>query len=329
MSVFEDSVAYRPFKYPFAVEAAKKHAIDMFWDVHQIDLLDDLRQYNSPTGLATPNVTHEVNKQILDKILCLFTELDKTVAEGYTKLLPHIKNNEIRNMLMTFAAREVVHQRAYALAAEAFGFSDDDWKAFSKYVEMQAKIEVMSHDEDLTSKLGCAKLLARILLGEGVGLFAAFACLLNFKRQGLLMGFNDVNQWSLADEQEHVSNNIRVLKLMMKDLTSWERVALQQHISKLADEYMKAEFMFINLLGEIGEQQDLTREELMRYIDYLRCLRLYELEILDLQFVPENPLPWMEWMLTGKKHDNFFEKRVTEYSHEGLSGKVDYTKYVK
>ena len=41
----------------------------------------------------------------------------------------------------------------------------------------------------------------------------------------------------------------------------------------------------------------------------------------------KNPLPWMEWLLSGEKHDNFFEKRVTSYNHLGLVGGVDYEKY--
>ena len=135
MSVFKASESYRPFLYTWAVEAARKHSIDMFWDIHQIELQDDLRQYNSKDGLATANVTHAENKKILDDTLCLFTEMDKTVGEGYTNLLPLIKNNEIRNMMLTFAQREVVHQRGYALAAETFGFTDGDWRRFAEYVE--------------------------------------------------------------------------------------------------------------------------------------------------------------------------------------------------
>ena len=35
----------------------------------------------------------------------------------------------------------------------------------------------------------------------------------------------------------------------------------------------------------------------------------------------DNPLPWLDWVLNGEaSHDNFFEKRVTEYSVNGLEG---------
>ena len=40
-----------------------------------------------------------------------------------------------------------------------------------------------------------------------------------------------------------------------------------------------------------------------------------------------NPLSWMDWVLSGKKHTNFFEERVTEYSHDTLKGEIDYKGY--
>lgn len=327
MSVFEESKSYRPFRYPFAVEAAKKHTIDMHWAEHQVELQDDLIQYNSSDGLRTKNVSHETNKAILDFNLSLFTEMDKSVGQGYTKLLPHIGNNEIRNMLMTFAAREVVHQRAYALAAETFGFPDDSWVMFSQYVEMQDKIDLLCPQGPLESNLDCAKLLVSILLGEGIALFAAFASLLNLKRHGLLMNFNDVNQWSLVDEQEHVMNNMKVLSEMRGNLTVAANQELDRFIIQLVDQFVECELKYIDLLYSKGTQEDLDEFQMKGYIRYLGNLRLSQLGLMEPKDVGNNPLPWMEWLLSGQKHDNFFEKRVTDYSHSGLKGNVDYSKW--
>jgi ribonucleotide reductase beta subunit family protein with ferritin-like domain len=36
--------------------------------------------------------------------------------------------------------------------------------------------------------------------------------------------------------------------------------------------------------------------------------------------VKDNPLTWLDWVLNGASHDNFFEKRVTEYSVNGMDG---------
>lgn len=328
MSVFKESASYRPFTYPWAVEAAKTHAIDMFWDVHQVELQDDLRQYNTAGGLATKDVSHETHKFILKKLLTLFTEMDRTVAGGYIDLLPYIKNNEIKTLFLTFAARETVHQRGYALAAETFGFSDKEWSEFSEYAEMREKLDLMSSSAATgRDEYKAAVKLATILCGEGIGLFGAFAVLLNLKRQGLLMGFNDVNQWSLVDEQDHVENNIKVLEAMKLDLTEAERWSLRKHVEWLVQSYVEAEHKFIDLLYQMGSQQDLTAEQLKQYLNYLGALRLFQLGYLDLDLVPVNPLDWMEWMLSAGRHDNFFEKRITDYSHSKLPGEIDYSRY--
>lgn len=329
MSVFKDSQSYRPFAYPWAVEAARKHTIDMFWDIHNVDLTDDIRQYNAKDGLKTAHVSHTANRKILDDNLCVFTEMDRKVGEGYTKLLPYIHNNEIRNMLLTFAAREVVHQRAYALAAESFGFTDSDWRRFADYVEMREKLDVMGDqyfDNANRNEFKAATLLAQILLGEGIGLFGAFASLLNHKRWGLLIGFNDINQWSLTDEQEHVLNNIRALAEMRKDLTEAENLALDKMIHTIINAYVDAEFKYIDLVYAESDQEGMTKEELKEYILYLRELRLFQLGLITLSEVRKNPLPWMEWLVSGAKHDNFFEKKVTDYTH-GLEGDIEYSKY--
>lgn len=327
MSVFEESKAYRPFKYPLLVEMAKTQSVDMHWTDQQVELQDDLRQYNSENGLKTENVSHRINKEILDKILCLFTELDKVVAGSYVSLLPHVNNNEVRNWFLTCASREVIHQRAYALAAETFGFKDSDWIEFKEYVEMQDKIDIMYCDGEINSKLDFAKTLTKLLLSEGIGLFAAFATLLNFKRYGLLVGTNDINQWSLLDENEHVQGNIYVLEQVVKELSEEEKEDLKEYTISLIRGFVVAEHKFIDLVFTIGNPEGLTKEELKEYIEYLGELRYYQLGYSDVYGIRKNPLKWLEWMLSAGTHDNFFEKRVTDYSHEGLIGDIDYTKY--
>lgn len=331
MSIFKDSLSYRPFVYPWMVDEEKRHAIDMHWHEGQVDLQTDIQQYYSANGLATANQTHEINKEILDKILCLFTEMDKAVGKGYTRLLPMVENNECRTLLMTQAAREIRHQRGYALGAETFGFSDSDWSIFSEYVEMQDKIDLMSRDllvgKEVTIPYQFCVNLSQILLGEGIGLFTAFSTLLNYKRFGLITGFNDINQWSLMDESEHVKNNIRILKEAKKDLSEVEVTSLSRFIIDLVNKYVEAEHAFTETLYEIGTPEDMPKQDTKDYISYLGELRLYQMELIGEEQVRKNPFEWMDWLLTAPRHGNFFEKKVTDYSHTGLIGTINYNKY--
>lgn len=331
MSIFTESVAYRPFSYSWAVEAERKHRIDMVWNENQVELQDDLRQFTSENGLETKDVSHNQNKNVLEKLIMLFTEMDSSVATGYTKILPYVGNNEIRTMFITFAAREVAHQRGYALAAETFGFTNSDWSEFKNYKEMQDKIDLLSQDiGDLSKPLNFAKMLSVILLGEGISLFGAFACLLNMRRFGLVQNFNTVNEWSLKDEQEHIKNNIRVLyDIREKDLSEVENIQLEEFIKGTVFKFKEAEHNFLDIVYEMGPQQDMTLEESKDFIDYLCELRLFQLGFIEADAVRKNPLPWIDYIISGSTHTNFFEARVVDYSHNALEGEADYSKFTK
>lgn len=330
MSIFVDNISYRPFHYPWAVEAEKKHRVSMHWHEGQVELQDDLRQFNMDGGLATKSVTHQQNKNMVEKLVMLFTEMDVQVGGGYSKLLAHVKNNEIRTLWFTFACREVTHQRSYALAAETFGYTNSDWSEFKKYAEMQEKIDLMTQDcGDLSVKLNFGKHLVTVLLGEGIALFGAFACLLNLQRFGLMMNFNIINSWSLSDEQEHVRNNIRILSEVRKDLTEVDNLQLDSFIRKTVGAYCSAEKKFFDLVFEMGNQEGMSISEAKDFIDYLGELRLYQLGLLSVEEVRKNPLEWIDYILSGASHTNFFESKVVDYTHNGLEGHVDYSRYVK
>ncbi|MNN53258.1 Ribonucleoside-diphosphate reductase subunit beta [compost metagenome] len=195
---------------------------------------------------------------------------------------------------------------------------------------MVEKLDVMLEDltpEGASNELKAAIKLTQILLGEGIGLFGAFATLLNQKRSGILNGFNDVNEWSLLDEAEHVAKNIRVVEEMEKDLSEVERVALKNITLKFVDMFEQAEEKYIDLVFEMGGAEGLTAKEMKGYIKYLGKLRLYQRGYVSLKDVPKNPLEWMEWLLGANKHSNFFEKKVTDYQHSELPGEVNYNKY--
>jgi ribonucleotide reductase beta subunit family protein with ferritin-like domain len=327
MSIFKESESYRPFTYPWAVEAEKRQTVELYWHEGQIDLQDELRQYHSKGGLTTPTLSHEHNKEVVDKLLPFFTQLDMKVAEGYVELIPHTKNNEILSLFIAQAAKEVRHQRAYALAGETFGFTDTDWVAFQQYKEMREKIELMGNSGlNLHKPINYAYKLASVFCSEGIGLFAAFTALLNYKRYGKLIGFNDVNQWSLTDEQEHVENNIKVFQHILSVLSENEQKTLKKHVFSLVDEFVKAEHSIIDMLGKL---EGIDTQDFKDYISYLGRLMLFRIGYigsLELGTIPKS-MTWMEDLLTAEKHGAFFEKRVTDYSHKKLEGKVDYDKY--
>ena len=94
----------------------------------------------------------------------------------------------------------------------------------------------------------------------------------------------------------------------------------KKEIYGMAKDIVKLEDKFIELAYEMGDIEGLTKDEVKTYIRYITDRRLLQLGLKTNFKVKNNPLPWLEWILNGADHTNFFENRVTEYEVAGLTG---------
>ena len=309
------SETYKPFYYSWAVDLTVRHE-KAHWIEDEIDLGEDVSDWK--TNKVTP-----IEKDYITNILRLFTQSDVAVGQNYyDQFIPKFKNNEIRNMLGSFANREGVHQRAYALLNDTLGLPDSEYHAFLEYKEMTDKIEFMQK-ADITTQRGLALALAKSVFNEGVALFASFVMLLNFQRVGKMKGMGKVVEWSIRDESMHVEGNSRLFKAFVAEHPKLVDNDFKKEIYVMAKNVVKLEDKFIQLAYAMGEIEGLTMEEVKTYIRYITDRRLLQLGLKTTFKVKNNPLPWLEWILNGADHTNFFENRVTEYEVAGLTGSWD------
>jgi ribonucleoside-diphosphate reductase beta chain len=64
----------------------------------------------------------------------------------------------------------------------------------------------------------------------------------------------------------------------------------------------------------------MTADDVKKYIRYIGDRRLQQLNLEPIYNIEKNPLPWMDEMLNGAEHTNFFENRATEYSRGSTGG---------
>ena len=69
--------------------------------------------------------------------------------------------------------------------------------------------------------------------------------------------------------------------------------------------------------------EGLTPDEVKAYIRYIGDRRLVQLGLQPIYRSENNPLPWLDVMLNGVEHANFFENRATEYSKAATRGNWD------
>ena len=311
MSLLKTSETYKPFKYPWAVELSKKHE-EIHWIEDEAELSEDVQDWKTKLS--------ESEKEFITHVLRLFTQSDVQVGENYHELLiPKFKNNEVRNMLSSFAAREAVHQRAYALLNDTLGLPDEDFHKFLDYKEMADKIDFMK-EGDTNSHTGLALALAQSVFNEGMSVFASFVMLLNFQRFGKMKGMATIVEWSIRDETIHVQGNAKLFREFCEEHPRIVNDELKSKIYSMAENAVKLEEKFIQLAFKGNEVQGLTKKEVRDYIRHIADRRLLQLGLKPLFNQKKNPLPWLDWVLNGASHDNFFEKRVTEYSVAGMEG---------
>lgn len=311
MSVLNYQPTYRPFNYEWAVEFAINHE-KIHWHEEEVELADDVVQWRS--GHLTPE-----EKNFVTQILKLFTQTDAQVGQNYCDLfIPTFKNNEIRQMLLAFASREGIHQRAYALLNDTLGLPESVYSEFLEYEQMADKMEMMQ-DNDVSTPEGIGKALAQTVCNEGMSLFSSFVMLLNFQRFGKMKGMCKIAEWSLRDETEHVSGMSKLFKTYCSENT---HILTDEFKRGIYDMYRKAvmlEDKFIDLVADMGMPEGLTVSEMKSYIRFIANRRLEMIGLKPNWADAANPFPWLNWVL-AEGHTNFFEQRVSEYSVAGLKG---------
>lgn len=310
MSLTQYKEIYTPI-YNDIVEITKKHE-RAHWTADEVKLQIDVEQWN------TGDITEE-EKYVIKNILRLFTQSDVNVGTGYIeKLIPYIKNNEARGMLISFCCREFEHQRAYALLSDTLGFGQEFYYEFLEYADMKEKHEFMLEGIE-SSNVGFTKYLAKQIIIEGVCLFASFAVLLNFDRRGKLPGMCDIVRWSMIDESLHIEGNVLLFKHFISENKNVFNDVAKEEVYNMAMHTVELEDLFIDRCFSINESIDLTKEEMKKYVRYVTNYRLKQLGLEAKWSVDKNPIPWIDYMM-GSTFGNFFEREIVEYSKANLMG---------
>jgi ribonucleoside-diphosphate reductase beta chain len=99
---------------------------------------------------------------------------------------------------------------------------------------------------------------------------------------------------------------------------------LIEHIVSAVSEALELEEHFIDLAFALGDVEGLTPESVKEYLIYLANKRLHDLGLTH-RFTKylSNPFPWMDELLGGTEHTNFFENRPTSYSKVNYVGSWD------
>ena len=315
----EYSKIYKPFKYPWAMIAAEEHE-KIHWGSWEAKLQEDVNQWKS-------NMITSEEKDHITQILRIFTQSDVAVGGNHCDIFIKVfKNNEIRNMLLSFANREGTHQRSYALLNDTLGLHESEYSSFLAYEEMSSKINFMLDPphkiQDETLRI--AYELARSVCNEGMSLFSAFVMLLNYQRDGKMKGMCEIVEWSLRDETKHVEGMTRLFHEYCKENPQVITDELKGYIYNNYDQAVLLEDALVDLVYSTNLTiANLSAEDVKLYVRYLADRRLLQLGLKPIFNVKNNPLTWLDWVVSGDSFKNFFEGTVTDYNASGMQGVIN------
>ncbi|MDJ0946621.1 MAG: ribonucleotide-diphosphate reductase subunit beta [Kiloniellales bacterium] len=312
MSLLEANPVYKPFKYPWAYEAWLTQQ-RIHWLPEEVPLADDVKDWQRNLS--------EAERNLLTQIFRFFTQSDVEVNNCYMKHYARVFGpTEIQMMLAAFANMETVHIAAYSHLLDTIGMPESEYSAFLRYKEMKDKYDYMQQFGTETKEEIALTLAVFGAFTEGLQLFASFAILLNFPRINKMKGMGQIVSWSVRDETLHTHSIIRLFRSFISENKEIWTEALQHEIYKACETVVTHEDAFIDLAFELGGVEGLEAAEVKRYIRYIADRRLAQLDLQPIYRVEANPLPWLDAMLNGVEHTNFFENRATEYSRAATRG---------
>ena len=324
--MLESRQFYKPFTYPRAFEFYQEQQ-KMHWIPEEVPLHTDVNDWN--------NKITDSEKNLLTQLFRFFTQADTDVAAGYyDKYIPTFKLPELRMMLGAFANMESVHQHAYSLLLDTVGMPEAEYQAFHSFKEMQEKHAYLDRfdigDDDpylpdgYVSNTKIEEIARSIAVysafTEGLQLFSSFAILMNFQRFNKMKGMCSIVEWSIRDETLHVEGMLWLFRQFIQEHSWVWTDEFKKELYDIARKMVELEDHFIDLAFEQGGIEGLEADEVKQYIRYICDRRLLQLGLKPNYGIKDNPLDWLDWILNGAAHDNFFEKRSTEYAKDSLTG---------
>ena len=315
MSLIKERVVYKPFEYPKAFDYWLKQQ-QAHWLHTEVPMAQDVTDWKSNLQ------PHE--KNIIGQILKGFAQTETIVNDYWSTLVTKwFRKPEIIMMGTTLGSSETIHAEAYSLLNEQLGL--DDFAEFLEDETTMAKIEALmnvrdNHDGTPNWHERAKSLAIFSAFTEGVNLFSSFAVLLSFKMRNQLKGVGQIVEWSVRDESLHSDAGCWLFRTLMEENPKFKTKKLIKEIEQAAHLALQLEFDFIDKAFEMGDLENLGKEELKNFIKHRVNTKMGDLGLDPI--VPSNEIDkgalktmkWFDAVIAGKQHTDFFANRVTNYA---------------
>lgn len=320
-SIFKERIEYKPFEYPvYYTEGWLKQA-QAFWLHTEISMQGDVKDWNETLT--------ESEKNLVGNILLGFAQTECAVSDYWTGMVTDwFPKWEIKQMAMMFGSQETIHATAYSYLNETLGL--EDFEAFLHEPTTAERFDYLMNtsaeytNEDLLKSSTARQEVARSLaifsaFAEGVALYSSFAVLYSFQMRNKLKGIGQQMKWSVRDESLHSKMGCQLFNHMCEEYTEL-RDLVKSEIEEAARLMVEMEIKFIDKMFEMGDLENLKKEDLKEFIKKRANEKLAELgyqPVIEYDEESAAALDWFYHLTGGHTHTDFFAVRPTDYSKAG------------
>jgi ribonucleoside-diphosphate reductase beta chain len=305
----EDLLKENPNRYVIfpidhkAVWDMYKKAEGSFWTAEELDLSKDPKDWEKLTN----NERH-----FLSHVLAFFAASDGIVNENLaTNFMQQVQWAEARCFYGFQIAIENVHSEVYSLLIDTYIKDKTEKDRLFRAIETVPCVKkkadwairwMESEEADFASRLMAFAAV------EGIFFSGAFCAIFWIKERGVLPGLTTSNEFISRDEGLHTEFACLLYSFLKHKLSKTKAHKMIREAVRIEKEFI-TEALPVSLIG-------MNSKLMSQYIEFVADRLLVQLGYPKL-WNTTNPFSFMERIsLEGK--DNFFEKRVSNYSKAGV-----------
>lgn len=290
-----------------------RQAMNNFWIPEEINLSQDLKDYNN---------LNEEERTAYDKILSFLIFLDSIQTANLSNINNYITASEINLCITIQAFQEAVHSQSYSYMLDTICSPEKrneilyQWKDDEILLERNKFIgKQYNKFLDEPSKENLIRTIMANFILEGIYFYSGFMFFYNLERNGKMAGSAQEIRYINRDENTHLwlfRNLIREIQLEESEVFTEAFKEELRNMMKLGVEHEIAWGKYV-----IGNNIDGISDTIIEsYIKYLGDKRLKEINLEPIYNEFEtNPVPWVDRLSNANSvKTDFFEAKSTAYA---------------
>ena len=296
----KDRFVILPINYPAIWEMYKKHEAS-FWTAEEIDLSDDLKDWESLNAGEKHFVSH---------ILAFFAASDGIVNENLAvNFMSEVQVPEARCFYGFQIMMENIHSETYALLIDTYIKDNVEKDRLFHAIDTVPCVKKKAEWALKWINNGTfAQRLVAFAAVEGIFFSGSFCSIFWLKKRGLMPGLTFSNELISRDEGLHCEFACLLYSMLSNKLSQEEVTTIISDAVAIEKEFI-TDALPVALIG-------MNAKLMSQYIEFVADRWLSELGYSKL-YGAANPFDFME-MISLQGKTNFFEKRVGDYQKSGV-----------